>query len=150
MDGRATGTVLFDDMKFELISTEDLNPSISVDLADLKEPMSEYIYGQFIEHLGRCIYGGIWAEMIEDRKFYFAPGDRQSPWSFSGNESNLLIDRSKPYVGELSPIIKASETTNDKLVQRNLGLKDDVSYIGRIYFRVEQGIKEVNVTLSCR
>ncbi len=35
------------------------------------EPMSPFIYGQFIEHLGRCIYGGIWAEMLEDRKFYF-------------------------------------------------------------------------------
>ena len=22
-----------------------------------------FIFGQFIEHLGRCIYGGIWAEM---------------------------------------------------------------------------------------
>ena len=36
--------------------------------------MSKYIYGQFIEHLGRCIYGGIWAEMLEDRKFFHAVG----------------------------------------------------------------------------
>ena len=39
--------------------------------------MSKYIYGQFIEHLGRCIYGGIWAEMLEDRKFFYPVGGRR-------------------------------------------------------------------------
>ena len=43
----------------------------SVDASQQGQPISKYIYGQFIEHLGRCIYGGIWAEMLEDRKFYF-------------------------------------------------------------------------------
>lgn len=27
------------------------------------------VYGHFIEHLGRCIYGGLWAEMLSNRKF---------------------------------------------------------------------------------
>ncbi|MCL6432334.1 MAG: hypothetical protein K6V36_15990 [Anaerolineae bacterium] len=27
------------------------------------------LYGHFIEHLGRCIYGGLWAEMLVSRKF---------------------------------------------------------------------------------
>jgi len=44
---------------------------VSVDASKTREPISPYIYGQFIEHLGRCIYGGIWAEMLEDRKFFF-------------------------------------------------------------------------------
>jgi alpha-N-arabinofuranosidase len=42
--------------------------TVSIDLDEKGEPISKYIYGQFIEHLGRCIYGGIWAEMLEDRK----------------------------------------------------------------------------------
>ena len=44
---------------------------VQLDAAKTGAPISPYIYGQFIEHLGRCIYGGIWAEMLEDRKFYF-------------------------------------------------------------------------------
>ncbi len=44
-------------------------------------PISKYIYGQFIEHLGRCIYGGIWAEMLEDRKFFYPVTDEFKPWS---------------------------------------------------------------------
>ena len=43
-------------------------------------PISKYIYGQFIEHLGRCIYGGIWAEMLEDRKFYYPVTGHYAPY----------------------------------------------------------------------
>ena len=40
---------------------------VAIDAGKTREPLSKYVYGQFIEHLGRCIYGGIWAEMLEDR-----------------------------------------------------------------------------------
>jgi hypothetical protein len=55
--------------------------------AKTREPMPDLIYGQFIEHLGRSIYGGICTEMLEDRKFYSAVGETRrnrvyvpSPW----------------------------------------------------------------------
>ncbi|MHC4070864.1 MAG: hypothetical protein ACYTGS_02335 [Planctomycetota bacterium] len=44
--------------------------AVTIDAGQTGAPISRFIYGQFIEHLGRCIYGGIWAEMLEDRKFY--------------------------------------------------------------------------------
>jgi alpha-N-arabinofuranosidase len=48
--------------------------SVTVDLSEPGAPISPYLYGQFIEHLGRCIYGGIWAEMLRDRKFLLEVG----------------------------------------------------------------------------
>jgi hypothetical protein len=45
--------------------------TVSLDAAVTGEPISPYVYGQFIEHQGRCIYGGIWAEMLRDRKFFY-------------------------------------------------------------------------------
>ena len=42
-------------------------PVINVDFTKEQGEISKYIYGQFIEQMGRCIYGGIWAEMLEDR-----------------------------------------------------------------------------------
>ena len=35
-------------------------------------PISPYLYGQFIEHGGSLIYSGLWCEMLDDRKFYYA------------------------------------------------------------------------------
>ena len=57
---------------------------LAIDAGKTREPFSKYVYGQFIEHLGRCIYGGIWAEMLEDRKFFDPVGSKQSPWKASG------------------------------------------------------------------
>ena len=81
------------------------------------EPISPYIYGQFIEHLGRCIYGGIWAEMLEDRKFYFpgpADGDiwrltraearvlAASPWKVIGTQRDVAALPMPPPMHSLS------------------------------------------------
>jgi len=75
--------------------------SIRIDCAQPEEPISPYIYGQFIEHLGRCIYGGIWAEMLEDRKFFFPVGAKDSPWRRVGGQAgwSLTMDTVHPYVG---------------------------------------------------
>src|SRR5690242_2187467 len=54
---------------------------VTINATKAGPPISPYIYGQFIEHLGRCIYGGIWAEMLEDRKFYYPVTDEYHPYS---------------------------------------------------------------------
>jgi alpha-N-arabinofuranosidase len=44
---------------------------LSLDLSRPGPAISPYLYGQFTEHLGRCIHDGIWAEKLWDRKFLF-------------------------------------------------------------------------------
>src|SRR6476619_1510840 len=65
---------------------------ISINAAKTGPPINPFIYGQFIEHLGRCIYGGIWAEMLEDRKFYFPITAEYAPYKD-------LVDSEYPVVG---------------------------------------------------
>jgi len=147
-DGPASGRAWFDDMSLELVSSEKINTDISIDLADRKEPMSEYIYGQFIEHLGRCIYGGIWAEMLEDRKFWYAPGDRQSPWQVSGKRELFSVDRVNPFTGDKTPVLGVDSFGAAIMQQSGLGLKPDLAYNGRVILRATPGIAAVKVTLS--
>ena len=63
---------------------------VAIDAAQTGEPISPYIYGQFIEHLGRCIYGGIWAEMLEDRKFYFPVPADGDIWRLTRAQARVL------------------------------------------------------------
>jgi hypothetical protein len=39
--------------------------TITLDASKIGQPISPYIYGEFIEHQGRCIYGGIGQDSIE-------------------------------------------------------------------------------------
>jgi alpha-L-arabinofuranosidase len=51
---------------------------LAVDVGKAGAEISPLVYGQFIEHLGRCIRDGIWAEKLRDRKFLLEMG--KSPW----------------------------------------------------------------------
>ena len=104
----------------------DAEVKLTVDASTTGPPISKYIYGQFAEHLGRSIYGGLWAEMVEDRKFgreitdEYKPFDvandcygkpaaflylKNSPWKVIGPKGTVTMDKTKAYVGEWSPVI---------------------------------------------
>src|SRR5512134_2283467 len=55
-------------------------PAVAIDATKAGAPISPFVYGQFIEHLGRCIYGGLWAEMLEDRKFFYPVTGEAPAW----------------------------------------------------------------------
>src|SRR5207248_11158208 len=46
--------------------------AVTIDAGKTSPPISPYIYGQFIEHIGDLINRSLWAEMLDDRKFYSA------------------------------------------------------------------------------
>ena len=124
--GSARGTVWFDDLELKLLSTREPKPQATIDPTVKLEPLSKYVYGQFIEHLGRCIYGGIWSEMLEDRKFLYPVGDRLSPWKAEGG---LKTSFAKTEYREL-PLL--SIEAPGALVQEGLGLRRGVALKGRI------------------
>jgi alpha-N-arabinofuranosidase len=137
---------------------------VSVDVSKVKEPISPYIYGQFIEHLGRCIYGGIWAEMLEDRKFYFpVPAERDiwrltreqarglaaSPWKVVGPQGTVEMVKRDAFVGEHTPQIKApGEGTTVGVYQEELGLVKGRAYVGYLYLAGEGKVAPVTIALS--
>lgn len=148
-EGEARGKVWFDDLSFELLSSEEIATNITVHPAVQKEAMSPYIYGQFIEHMGKCIYGGIWAEMLNDRKFWYAPGEQKSPWQVSGKEQTgalFYMDKVAPFTGEHTPVL-VSEQNDVQLVQGGLGLRSGVGCSGYVILRAD---REMPVMVSLK
>ena len=132
---------------------------LKLDISKMGAPISPYIYGQFVEHLGRCIYGGIWAEMLEDRKFYFPitanyspyraltnsafPVVGASPWQIIGDAGSVTMVKENAFVGEHSPRINAKAG----ILQRDLGLVSGKSYEGYLWAKPLDGRAELEVTL---
>ncbi|MDO4550685.1 MAG: alpha-L-arabinofuranosidase C-terminal domain-containing protein [Planctomycetia bacterium] len=105
------------------------------------EAISPLIYGQFIEHLGRCIYGGIWAEMLEDRKFFYSVGTPDSPWT-CGNKEGLQMITEEPFVGNWTPCLKRTFIAQDDLV-----LQKNREYQGYLWAKAEgEVVLEVKIT----
>ncbi len=147
--------------------------TVNADLNQPGAPISKYIYGQFIEHLGRCIYGGLWAEMLEDRKFYYPvtgeapawtmykPGMRSwdgeghpyelltsSPWMILGDKKSVSMVTEDSYVGEHTPrIALPGNGSPGGLFQERLGLVDGKEYVGRIVLAGDSGAAPIEVSL---
>ncbi len=141
---------------------ESIKPTLTIDPARTKEPISEFIYGQFIEHLGRCIYGGIWAEMLEDRKFYFPitadykpyPGGgitaerpfpvvAASPWQIVGSADSVTMAEQDSFVGEHTPLIDSGSGIR----QLDLGLVKGKEYLGYLWLKSSRQHADVGVSI---
>jgi alpha-N-arabinofuranosidase len=147
-EGPATGRAWFDDVELRRVSGKDLGqPQVVIDAEKTGKPMSKYIYGQFIEHLGRCIYQGIWAEMLEDRKFFWPIGQGESPWKAVGEAALVKMDMVKPFTGAHTPRVTLSGKVAGGIVQEGLALIDGRDYVGRVVLAGGAGAAPVDISL---
>jgi len=142
---------------------------VTIDVARTGTPISPYIYGQFIEHLGRGVYGGLWAEMLEDRKFFFMITDRyapwgttsdsnwgsgpydylrSSPWKVIGPAKTVSMDTEAPYVGIHSPSVHLPDNgTEAGISQDGLALVNGKAYAGELVLASDPGV-EVTIRIA--
>lgn len=143
------------------VQTSSNGIQVTIDPARTSPPISKYLYGQFIEHIGSTMYTSLWAEMLDDRKFYFPIKDKQPEpparpgggfggrlreWHPIGGQASVVMDQSQPFVGDQSPRVTLDATTPHGIQQEGLALLAGKQYTGRIYLRGTPGSK-VKVTL---
>jgi alpha-N-arabinofuranosidase len=136
--------------------------AVRIDVMSRRPAINPYIYGQFIEHLGRCIYGGIWAEMLEDRKFFFPITGKYapyksllntpfqvvgaSPWQIIGDAGAVTMTTKDPFVGSHTPKVDSGAGIR----QRDLGVVKGKNYSGYVWLKgVEGDAGPVSITLDC-
>ncbi len=139
---------------FSLAQSQPVHASI--DASKTGPPISKYIYGQFLEHGGNIVNEGVWAEMLDDRKFYYpitskppeqpaapAPGRRFRPaprrWVPIGGDEFITMDAKNPYTGEHSPLVKLDKTDPHGFRQSGLAVRKGKSYVGRVVLAGKPG-----------
>jgi alpha-L-arabinofuranosidase len=131
--------------------------SASIDAGKTAPPISPYIYGQFIEHIGDLINRSIWAEMLDDRKFYNDVDSKPSQqtagrggraaasWRPIGPDESVAMDRQNPYVGNHTPLVRLAGDAPRGIQQAALALRKGKAYTGRVVLAGTPGAK---VTVS--
>jgi alpha-L-arabinofuranosidase len=123
----------------------------NIDANQTGVPVSNYVFGMFIEHIGKTMYGPLWAEMLDDRKFYFPisskeveppPRPQGGPprnvlrmWRPIGPDDVVVMDKDHPFVGEQSPRIAVDPSVSHGIRQSGLALVRGKQYTGRIWLR---------------
>ena len=137
------------------------NIAVNIDTQQTAPAVSPYEYGMFIEHIGNTMYSSLWAEMLDDRKFYFpitakdpeAPARTQGnpmrmqlrKWRPVGPDDVVTMDKAKPFVGDQSPRIALDLSTPHGIRQSGLALVKGKKYTGHIWLR---GTSVTKVTVA--
>jgi alpha-N-arabinofuranosidase len=129
-----------------------------IDASKTRAPISKYVYGQFIEHIAGIINNGLWAEMLDDRKFY-QPITATTPpaaparsrfgalrrWSPVGPPDSIAMDTDRPHAGDHSPLVKLNGAEPRGIRQAGLAVRKGKAYSGRV---VLAGTPDARVTVS--
>ncbi len=116
------------------------------------------IYGQFIEHYGRVVEHGIWAELLQNRKFYpfDAVGQMNiaAPWAGDPEERNVsyAIDRNLSIDGVSSQRIVLSGLSNEwrGVWQSGFEVIGGKEYVGYAWIKAEPAVQTVSFVLEKR
>jgi alpha-N-arabinofuranosidase len=136
--------------------------TVTIDAHQTQDPVSKYIFGSFIEHIGTTIYRSMWAELLDDRKFYFPISSVDPPaparpsgnplrsqlhkWRPIGPDECVVMDADDPFVGDHSPKILLEASAPHGIRQAGFSLLSGKEYTGRIYLRGTPGTR-VKVSL---
>jgi alpha-L-arabinofuranosidase len=136
----------------------------TIDAAKTGPPISPYVYGQFLEHIGNLIYSSLWSEMLDDRKFYYAvePAPAGGPdsgqrgfggfggrrrgvgpgrWNPVGPADAVVMDTNNPFVGDHTPLIKLAGSEPRGVRQSGVNFVKGTKYNGRVELAGDSGVK---------
>lgn len=144
------------------VAADNAPIAVRIDASVTSAPINKHIYGQFLEHGGPIVNHGLWAEMIDDRKFYGPILDAEPPpptdprraflgrvrsWIRIGSEDAVTLSKENPYVGEHSPLLRLNESSPVGFHQGGLALLKGKQYKGHIVLAGDAGAT-VTVTVS--
>jgi alpha-N-arabinofuranosidase len=140
------------------LSAADMTPTsikAIIDAGKTFAPINPNLYGMFIEHAGSLVHRGMWAEMLDDRKFYnpitaqdIAPAGRGGRGRFGGAPrrwipvgpaESITMDTRHAYVGDQCPAVALSAGEPRGIRQTGLTLMQGKSYTGRIVLAADVG-----------
>ncbi len=136
--------------------------SATIDARHTSEPVTKYEYGMFIEPIGGLIARSLWAEMLDDRKFFYpivAEGkDPPVPQSVEGRRGityrkwrpigdDAAVTMGTPYVGLQSASVAVDGTTPHGFGQAGVGIAKGKTYKGHLLLSGDPTAK-VQVTLT--
>jgi len=130
--------------------------TVRVDTTQRATPVSPHEYGMFIEPIGGLVNRTLWAELIDDRKFYYpvVPASRDTPpplnaegkpgvtyrkWRPIGGDDVVTMDTATPYVGTQSASVTLGGAAPRGLGQDGFGIARGKRYTGHLWISGDAG-----------
>ncbi len=127
-----------------------------IDAARRSAPVTRYEYGMFIEPIGGLVARTLWAEMLDDRKFYYPvgpesadvpaplnaegrPGVVYRKWRPIGGDTAVVMDARQPYAGTQSASVALAGDGPRGLSQSGISIVRGKRYVGNVRLSGDSG-----------
>ena len=145
-------------MTFSIQGMAQVQAELEVNINAPLHTINPGIFGQFIEHFGRVIEHGVWAELLQNRKFYpfDAVGQMNvaAPWVGDPEERNVsyAIDRTLSIDGVSSQRIVLSGQSNEwrGVWQSGFDVLGEKEYVGYAWIKADPANQMVSFALEKR
>ena len=131
--------------------------AVRIDATARSAAVTPYEYGMFIEPIGGLVARTLWAEMLDDRKFYYPigpaasdapppvnaegrPGVVYRKWRPIGGDAVVTMDTQHPYVGTQSARIAVSPDHVTGIGQSGIEVVRGRRYVGKLKLSGEPGV----------
>ena len=131
--------------------------AVRIDATARSAAVTPYEYGMFIEPIGGLVARTLWAEMLDDRKFYYPigpaasdapppvnaegrPGVLYRKWRPIGGDAAVTMDTQHPYVGTQSARIAVSPDHVTGIGQSGIEVVRGRRYVGKLRLSGEPGV----------
>jgi alpha-N-arabinofuranosidase len=123
----------------------------TIDAGAKGAPIQPLIYGMFIEQAGNMLEQGFRAELLDDRKFYFAIGQKAPEgvmagrrgggraWQPVGSADAVRMDSAHAYASDHVPVITLAGSERRGIAQDGIALKGGVGFTGRVVLAGDPG-----------
>lgn len=116
----------------------------SIDASRRGTPISPRIYGLFVEHAGSLLETGFRAELLDDRKFFFAVGAQpmatgrgnrggaRRVWQSLASDGSVAMDSAHAYASAHVPVVTLAGAEVRGIRQAGIAIASGKAYTGRI------------------
>ena len=123
----------------------------SIDASVRGVPIQPLIYGMFVEHIGSLLEGGFRAELLDDRKFYFAVGPQppatgrggrggpRRTWQPLATDGSVAMDSAHAYASAHVPVVTLAGADARGIRQTGVAITAGKAYTGRIVIAGDPG-----------
>lgn len=136
--------------KAQLVNQKEAVVDVTIDAGYKGPVISKLVYGQFIELLFNYFEGGLWAEMLGDRKFFYpvnsngklTPGNSRNylgRWKPFGPDAFVKMDSANAYTGEHAVKVILDANTAHGIQQAGLTFLKGKAYAGYVIVKAKKG-----------
>ena len=132
-----------------------IRAEVRVDVRSVQHPIDPRIHGHFIEHIGRVIHQGLWAELLRNRKFYPVDPDRTQvadPWKAEADRTHVsyAVDQSTSLDGVSSQRVTLFGTGREwrGISQTGFDVLGGKEYVAYAWIKTDAASQQVSFRLE--